>query len=444
MGSETNLNIRPAREYTAATSSPQSSTRRKLTDNIVSLYALTSLYYLIPLAVLPYLVRILGMERYGQMALAQSYSLLFSTVTDYGFNYSATRSIAANRENHETVSEIFCSVFLIKFVLAIAGLLIMLTMITVVPRFHEDSAFFLVGYIAVIGNTLFPTWYFQGMERMRWISVIIGMSRIVSAAALFVFVHRPTDALLALGLQSAGTLLGGLIGLGMAVRSFHIKMAIPSSLMLKTTLADGWHLFLSTAGIGLYTNINVFLVGTLAGNLQAGYFAAAERILRAMQAFIGPVIQAIFPHIASLQQQSREKALSFVNKTIYWIGGATALPSIFIFLFATTCTVLLFGKNAMGSASVVRWIAFLPVLSALSNVLGVNTMIAFGMDRQFSRIVITGGLLNVSLGSLLIHNWGANGAGASILIVELVIVAGIVLSLKKAGIHPLRSHSDEA
>ncbi len=442
MASETNLNPQSAPGPSGAATAVERSTRRKLADNIFSLYALISLYYLIPLAVLPYLVRVLGMERYGLIALAQSYALFFTTLTDYGFNFSATRSIAANREDHETVSQIFCSVFLIKAVLAIAGLSIVWLIVNFVPRFRGDAAFFLVGYVAVFGNALFPTWYFQGIERMRYISVITGICRLAAAAALFIFVHRPADALLALGLQSAGALLGGIIGLGLAIRSFQIRIRFPSNTLLKSTLADGWHLFLSTAGMGFYTNINVFLVGTLAGNLQAGYFAAAERLLRGMQALIAPIIQATFPHIASLKQQSRQKAISFVNRSLYWISGATLLPSALMFAFATLCTVLLFGRNAVDAASVVRWIAFLPVLSAISNVLGVNTMIPFGLDRQFSRIVITGGLLNVTLGSWLIHKWGANGAGASILIVELVIVTGIVLSLEKAGIHLVRPHSD--
>ncbi len=74
---------------------------RRLLDNIVSLYLLQGLNYLIPLAVLPYLVRVLGMEAYGLVAVAQSFAQYFNILTDYGFNFSATRSIAQSKHEPE-------------------------------------------------------------------------------------------------------------------------------------------------------------------------------------------------------------------------------------------------------------------------------------------------------------------------------------------------------
>ena len=64
--------------------------RRRLFDNIVSLYLLQGLNYIVPVAVLPYLVRVLGMETYGLVAVAQSFAQYFNILTDYGFNFSAT------------------------------------------------------------------------------------------------------------------------------------------------------------------------------------------------------------------------------------------------------------------------------------------------------------------------------------------------------------------
>ena len=51
-------------------SNPAPGTRR-LADNIISLYVLQGLNYLVPLAILPYLVRVLGMRGYGILAFAQ-------------------------------------------------------------------------------------------------------------------------------------------------------------------------------------------------------------------------------------------------------------------------------------------------------------------------------------------------------------------------------------
>jgi len=412
--------------------------RRKLADNIASLYALLGLYYLIPLILLPYLVRVLGMEMYGLVAFSQSVAQYFSNLTDYGFNFSATRAIAQQRDDHASISRIFCTVYFIKLLLTMAGVLVLLLVFAFAPTIRKEWAFFGVAYLGVAGNVLFPTWYYQGIERMRFISVIVGFARLISMALIFVFVHRPQDALKAVTILSAGTVLGGLIGLGVAVRMFHLSLRVPLVSEIRQMLVDGWHLFISSAAIGLYTSTNVFLVGMLAGNVEAGIFSAAERLLRGLQALIGPVIQATFPHINKLRTESDERALAFTGKSLRWICGLMLIPSIVMLFMAGPVTLLCFGHQASGTISVVRWIALLPVLSAISNVLGVSTMIPFGMDKQFSRIVIAAGVANVVLACVLIPHFGANGAGVSILIAELIVASGAVIALERRGIRVYR------
>ena len=408
--------------------------RKRLADNIVSLYALLGLYYLIPLAVLPYLVRVLGVERFGLVAVAQSFAQYFTTFTDYGFNFSATRSIAQQRNNHSAISRIFCSVYLVKILLTLAGLFILAALIAASRQIRSEWAFFGVAYIGVAGNALFPTWYFQGIERMRYITSVIGVARILAAMALFVFVHGPQDALLAVGIQSAGSVLGGLLGLGMALSGFRLVLQWPRLAELRKTLAEGWDLFISSAAMGLYTNTNVFLVGALAGNMEAGLFSAAERLLRGMQAVIVPVIQATFPHVSKLRAESEKKALAFTGRSLRWICGLTLVLSLLIFAFAGPLVTICFGPNAYRIVPIVRWVAFLPVLSAVSNVLGINTMIPFGMDKQFSRIVIAAGISNVLVATCIIPHFGATGAASSILIAEIIVVAGILFALKSRGL----------
>ncbi|MGA1983125.1 MAG: flippase [Acidobacteriaceae bacterium] len=406
------------------------SSRGRLTENILSLYILQGLNYVVPMAVLPYLVRVLGMEMYGLVAFAQSFAQYFTLFTDYGFNFSATRSIARQRDDSKAVSKILCSVLLIKLALMFVGAVILLAIVATVPRFHQSSGFFIAAYLAVAGNVLFPTSYFQGMEKMRYISVVIGLARLLGAIALFVFVHRPEDALRSLVIQSLALVVGGIAGLWVAVQRFHLEFNWPGFAHLRSTLVEGWHLFVSTAAIGLYSNTNLFLVGLLAGNLQAGYFSAAEKVLRAMQGLIVPVSQAVFPHMSALAARSRSSALRFAERTLKWMGAITLTTSIAVLILARPIAELCFGQAGGGSVPVIRWIAPLPFLVAVSNVLGIQIMVTFGLDKQFSRILIFAGLLNISLAIPLIHLFAAKGAGASVLCTECFVSFVMILILR--------------
>jgi PST family polysaccharide transporter len=193
-------------------------------------------------------------------------------------------------------------------------------------------------------------------------------------------------------------------------------------------------LFISQASVSLYTNTNVFLVGLLAGNLQAGYFSAAEKLIRAAQGLIAPLSQAVFPHVNVLAARSHDLALRFTSRMLLWTGTIALSATFIFFVFARSVASLCFGNAATESAPIIRWIAFLPFLVAVSNVLGVQTMIPFGLDKQFSRILIVSGFINVSLAIPLIRIFAAQGAGASVLCTEIIVTTTMIFVLHRHNI----------
>lgn len=417
------------------------SSRGRLFENLFSLYLLQGLNYLIPMAVLPYLIRVLGVEVYGLVAFSQAFAQYFIIFTDYGFNFSATRYIAKHRDSSRDICEMFWQVYILKFGLLVVGIFILGALTLIVPRLRHDYSYFLWAYLAVLGTVLFPQWYFQGVEKMRYISICTGIAKILSALALFVWVRHQQDGLLAVIIQSGGMLAAGTLGFVIALREIGgpFRFVRPSLSSLRTTLGDGWHLFVSSAAISLYTNTNLVMVGLFAGNTEAGYFSVAEKIVRAMSGLISPAMQAFFPHVNALLMQSRERALQTLAKLLRGVAGFTFLASAFLFLAASPLATLVFGKGAAaGSIVVIRWIAFLPFLIGVSNVLGIQTMLPLGFDRQFSRILIISGLINIGFGIPLIHFLGARGASISILLTETYVTLAMVFFLQRKNIRLFR------
>lgn len=415
------------------------SSRRRLIENAFSLYLLQGLNYLIPMAVLPYLIRVLGVNVYGLVAFSQAFAQYFVIFTDYGFNFSATRYIAKHRDSARDVSEMFWQIYILKFAFLLAGILILGVLTLIVPRFHHDYPYFLWAYLMVLGNVLFPQWYFQGVEKMKYISLCTGLAKILSALALFIWVHHPQDGVLAVIFQSGGILVSGILGFAIALHDIDGAFVWPSISSLRRTLEDGWHLFVSSAAISLYTNTNLVLVGLLAGNSQAGYFSVAEKIVRAVSGLIAPAMQAFFPHVNSVLMLSRERALQMLAKLLRSVAVFTLLASAALLLFAHPIAILFLGKvSAEGSVEVIRWIALLPFLIGVSNVIGIQTMLPLGFDRPFSRILITSGLLNVVIGIPLIHFLGAKGASMSLLLTEAYVTLAMTFFLRRKNIHLFR------
>jgi polysaccharide transporter, PST family len=406
--------------------------RRLLLENISSLMALQGLNYVIPLVTLPYLVRVLGIGPFGLISVAQAFATYFVILTDYGFNLSATRRIAQQHDDMAAVSGTFSAVITIKIIFMLLGVGTMVLVLALVPHFRRDADVYAVNYLTVVGSVLLPTWMFQGLQNMRTIAILTGITKFASACLLFVFVHSSRDYLMAAALPPLGVLVSGMAGLSICLRRLNLHYRFPTYQLLREQLADGFHLFVSTASITLYTNTNVFLVGLLAGNVQAGYFSTGEKVVRAAQGLLGPVFQSIFPHVNVIARESKERAIAFLRRSLFWIGLASLLPSLALLIFAQPIVLLVFGSKALGSVPVLRWIALLPFVIALSNVFGIQTMVTFGMEKQFSRILIAAGAVNVVLCALLVLHFGATGAAASVFVVEVgvtLVMAALVWPL---------------
>ncbi|EFO2744992.1 O100 family O-antigen flippase, partial [Escherichia coli] len=70
-----------------------------LMRNILFLGLIQGSSFLLPLILLPFLIKTLGTETYGKMILYQVFFLYLSTIIDFGYNFSATQNIARNQND---------------------------------------------------------------------------------------------------------------------------------------------------------------------------------------------------------------------------------------------------------------------------------------------------------------------------------------------------------
>ncbi|MCP4705997.1 MAG: flippase [candidate division Zixibacteria bacterium] len=409
-----------------------------LIGNISSLFVLQAANYIFPLITLPYLVRILGPENFGLYVFAQIFIQYFVILTDYGFNYTATRQISIERNNIKKRSEIYGTVMLIKLGLTLISFGLLTVIVFTFPKFRPDWLLYYSAFLLVLGNVLFPQWLFQGMERMRYITIINIVVRTIGLIVIFVFVKAESDYVLAVLIVSLTSVLIGLVGTISAVKLFKLRPVIPSWMLIKRSLKDGWPLFISTAAISLYTTSTIFVLGLFSSNTIVGYFGAAEKIVRAVRSLIGPITQAIYPHISAIVSESKDEAIIFLRRTLKWMSlGSFALSAI-LFLTAEIIVSIGLGPDYKEAVILIRIMALLPFIIALSNVSGVHAMLGFGFNKTFSRVVISAGLLNTVLIFPLVILYQAEGAAISVMVSELFVVSAMFFNLRRKGINLIK------
>lgn len=395
--------------------------KKVLVENFFSLSFLQVADYILPLITLPYLVRILGPEKFGLVAFAQAFIQYFVIFTDYGFNLSATREISINRENKDKVSKIFSSVMVVKFSLLVISFLVLTGLVLVIPKFRGDWLIYLFTFGMVLGQVLFPVWFFQGMERMKYITFLNITAKFIFTISIFVFIRKTSDYLYIPLINSLGFLVAGVLGIWITRKDFKIDFMLPNLDTVKYHFKEGWHIFISTVSISLYTTSNTFILGLFTNNTIVGYYSAAEKLVKAVQRLLVPISQSVYPYISKLASESKQRALNFIRKLLILVGSASFIVSLLIFVLAVSIVDIILGNQYQQSIIVLRILAFLPFIIGLSNIFGIQTMLTFNLKRAFSKILISAGFLNITLAVVLAPIYKHIGISISVLITETFV-----------------------
>ena len=396
-----------------------------LVKNFSSLTLLQFSNYLFPLITFPYLVRVLGPEKFGLINFAAAFVAYFSVFTDYGFNLSATREISIHRKDIGKVSSLFSNVMTTKLILFFTGAIVFLPLLFLIPKFSADYLIYMGTYLFVFGSVLFPSWFFQGMEEMKYITIINIAVKTVWLISVFLFIKTSADALLLVLLNSASLILIGAISLIVIKTKFHIFFRRPLVSEITRQLSEGWYYFVSTASITLYTNSNVFILGLFTNNEVVGYFAAADKLRMAIQGLFGNAAQTVFPHLSLMFEESKIKAVRFVKKYLRLSLLVAGIVTLTVFIFSKEIVIVVLGQNYLNSLPVFRVILFLPIIILVSNIYGIQVMLNLGYKKEFFKVIFYAGIGNLILSFVLVPKYYAIGTAFAVTITEIIVSLGM-------------------
>jgi PST family polysaccharide transporter len=399
--------------------------------NVISLSGLQVITYILPIVILPYLFRVIGPEKFGLIAFAQAFVQYFMLLTDYGFSVSATKEIALCLEDKTKVCNVVSAVMTIKTILAFFSLLVLCIVVYFVPRFKDDWMIYTLSFGAVIGNTLFPAWFFQGSENMKYTAKINIFGEIIYAASIFIFIHSPGDYLLVPTITSLTALITGLLGQYILLNRFNLTLQVPKLNDLRQQLWGGWNVFISVVAINAYTTTRVFAVGLLTNNTLTGFYSVAERISNAVQTFpLSSFTQAIFPRLSKIFHKNKLKAFEIMNQAqlITVIISLIFLPLIFI--LAPLIVKLVCGGTYPAAVLSLRFL-LIAVFFISSNAFRVQFLLVCGKTDTYSRIHITMALIGLPLLIVFISCFSYVGAAMATTIIEASVFTMTWLSIRK-------------
>jgi PST family polysaccharide transporter len=407
---------------------------RPLASELLSLYGVHLATYLLPIVTIPYLTHILGVRAWGELASAQGFGIYIAIIVEYGFNLSATREIAKDPTSLRRAGGLAADVTSAKLALGALCVLVAVVLRSRIPIFRDNPLLFWSSLFFGISQGLNLLWLYQGLGRLVFASRLDIGCKALATVGIFVLVRENSANWIVLMLQATGAFLSFALLFTFALR--RVGFQVPRAASVYHSLRMGWTMFLYAASLTLYAAGNAFILGLFVHPEFVGYYAAGEKIVKALCGLITPIGQVVYPRIIHLLNTAPARAVSLARHALTFASAASTAIAIGALAGAPWIVRYFLGPSFGPAVVVIRVLCILIPMVAISNVLGIQWMLPLGMDWIFNAIVVSAGVTNIAVMLIIAPSYAHIGAAIAAVVAEIFVTLAMLAVLIKHNLFP--------
>lgn len=389
---------------------------KQIIINFFSLSVLQGMNYILPLITLPYLIQVLGVEKFGLVSFATSIALYFGIISDYGYKLTAPRDIAKCNNDLKKISDIANVVFVSKAIILFFCSIFLLILVSFIAPFNEDKLIYFVSFLVVVCQSFVPIWYFQGMEEMKYITYINIFSKLAFLILVFLFINQPRDYYLVPLFTALSFLIASVLSFIKIKHKYNYKFRCPSRMSMYNSFKNGWEIFLGSAFTSLYTNSNIVLLGLFTSPTIVGYYAISDKIVSAITGLFIPFNQAIYPFLSKKYAKNKVEFYNIIGKLTKLLM-CTSLVLIVSFYFLKVGIIEFITNNSNEIVVLLTSIMSLRILSSPFSNLFSNVLIIAGSKKQYLKVMKLTVIINILIVFPAIYLFDSVGLAVGFVIV---------------------------
>lgn len=379
---------------------------KTLTSNFAYLTILQIAGYVFPLITLPYLARVLGVSKFGEIAFAASVIVYFQTIVDWGFMFTATRDVARVRNDLHKVSQIFSNVFWSKIFLMLASASILIILITTVPIFKDSYKLLIFTFLLIPGHIMFPDWLFQGLERMKYTTILNLLSKAFFTLAVFIFIKEESDYLYQPLLISMGFFFSGFISMYIIIFKWKIRLLKPDVEQIKKHIKSSTNIFINQLMPNLYNSFSVMLLGLCGGSVANGKLDAGSKFAQIASQFLGIISRTFYPFLS--RKIDAHDLFAKLNIIL------SILVTLILYFMSPILIKIFYTPEFIDSVLVLKIMSISLVFLVLNSVYGTNYLILKGREKELRNLTIISSFIGFFAAFPMVYYFSFLGAAITI------------------------------
>ena len=347
---------------------------------------------ILPLISYPYLIRIVGSENFGIVVYILSITAFFRIFVKFGFEMSAVKNVAQSSGDKQKLSKIVSSVLVLQFIFYIIGFIILNILIQLFTQFSEHQQLLYYSYLLPLCDILFLVWFFQGIEKMKYITIINVIAGLIGLILIFIVIQEKDDYVYIPLLQVISLLIGSIYSLWLVFKEEKINFMIPTKIDLVFYFKESLPFFISRLSAVFNTETNTLLLANFVSMSAVAYYDLAKKIITVFQMPNSIINQVIYPNIAKTKNKILAKKVFYIRLVI-----ASILMSI-VYLFGEYFVIFLGGDKMLETVSLLNIFSIMLFLTAITYYTGATLLVSFGYSNKFNLSVIYATAIYLSLG----------------------------------------------
>ena len=396
---------------------------KRVFNNFLKLVSLRIVLSIFPIFLIPFYIKLLGLETYSYFAIFQVASAIAIVVVRFGFSMSASRLVARNdcSEYHASILHCVFNLSLKVFFVTIPVLFIYFYFVDIV-YLHFFLYMFLFCLLRVVFEGLLPEWYYLGKERLNTVLFARLFGQCIYFFTVLLFLKIETGLVFIMFfwmLSSAITFFLVMLNLyykcGVSVKS------MPDGFDKKNFLKDSLDIFMSNLSVSFYTMSGVIFLSFFSTPQNAGLYRAIEEIIRGGNQVLQCFSTVLYPFVNKRISEQNKNLNDLFNKLLMVAFSVPLIPTILIIFHPEMLAEIIFDTYSNKELLVIRIMVCITPIISVSNIFAVQGLISHGFNRVFLKITILSATSHIILMLILTPTFNLIGATSTLLFTESLI-----------------------
>lgn len=383
---------------------------KNLIVNFISLGLINTVNFIVPILIIPLLIKKVGVDNYGKYAFVFGLIFYFLNFTQFGFSLTAVRDIAKNKNDLTVVNSIYNKVQTTKLYILFICFIILLVLTFSIDKLADEKFLVLTTFLIVVGDAIGATWLFQGMEKMKYITLINVFSKITYVGLVLIFINNISDYKLIGFLQSIGFLISGICTFILAKKQFGVNFKLEKLKNVIYQIKYSFNSFITLVLPLLYVNTSTLIIGFLGLNKEVAYFDTSYKVSNALVSFNQILTNALYPFVSR-----KNNIFKYVSILLISIGGITSIIS---FHFSELIITNFFGENLKESIIPLKILSLSPLFLSIRSAFGINYLLVNNYDKIYMKIAMFSSMFSFLIGAFVIYKWHSIGAAIIVVLAQ--------------------------